>query len=166
MSKPNEYEQIWIIGGGFSGDSFCDEESEQILNHDPKDPCSHFIKYSAYEALQAKIEILESKESQYKSTVMATLEAKEALQAKLDKEWHDGYPNKLYGSEWFIAETKQGDKVFLKALLEEFSYDYKTADDTYFKKEVIARWMQSPDSKYIPFEKEPSINPVQSKSGG
>lgn len=38
-----------------------------------------------YEAIKSQVEILESKESQYKSTVMATLEAKEALQAKLDR---------------------------------------------------------------------------------
>lgn len=65
--------------------------------------------------------------------------------------WHDGYPDKCYGSEWFIAVTIHGDKVVLRALPEEWTYDYKTADETYIKKETIKKWAQFPESNFIPF---------------
>lgn len=64
-------------------------------------------------------------------------------------EWHEGAPPKPYSEEWFIAETTFGDRVVLKALPEEYSYDFKTADETYIKRDKIKRWMQFPDSDYI-----------------
>lgn len=63
--------------------------------------------------------------------------------------WHDGVPPKPWREEWFIAETTFNDRVVLKALPEEFAYDFKTADETYIKKDKIKRWMQFPDSGYI-----------------
>lgn len=63
--------------------------------------------------------------------------------------WHKGCPDKIYGSEWFIAETIHGDRVVLKTLPEEYSYDYKTADETYIMAKNIKRWMQFPDSQFI-----------------
>lgn len=65
-------------------------------------------------------------------------------------EWIDGYPNKIYASEWFIAQTKNRERVVLTSLPEEYAYDFKTADETYIKKENIVRWMQFPDSQFIP----------------
>jgi hypothetical protein len=38
--------------------------------------------------------------------------------------------------------------VVLKALPEEYAYDFKTADETYIKADKIAKWMQFPDSDY------------------
>lgn len=43
--KPEEF---WIIGGGFSGD---DDVGLQVLDFDPKDPCTHVIEYSVYNQL-------------------------------------------------------------------------------------------------------------------
>ena len=68
-------------------------------------------------------------------------------------QWHDGIPNSFRASEWFIAETTYGDRVVLKALPEGYSYDFKTADETFIKKDKIKRWMQFPDSEYLPIAK-------------
>lgn len=76
--------------------------------------------------------------------------------------WIDGYPNKIYASEWFIAQTKNRERVVLTALPEEYAYDFKTADETYIKKENIVRWMQFPDSQFIPALQPPQ--PVRSVS--
>jgi hypothetical protein len=76
--------------------------------------------------------------------------------------WIDGYPNKIYASEWFIAQTKNRERVVLTALPEEYSYDFKTADETYIKKENIVRWMQFPDSQFIQAIQPPQ--PVRSVS--
>lgn len=65
--------------------------------------------------------------------------------------WHEGAPPKPWCEEWFIAETTFNDRVVLKALPEEFAYDFKTADEIYIKKDKLRRWMQLPDSGYIPF---------------
>lgn len=64
--------------------------------------------------------------------------------------WIEGYPSKPWADEWFQAITEWGDRVVLIALPEEYSYDFKTADHTYIKKEKIKRWMQFPDSDYVP----------------
>ncbi|MFI5342836.1 MAG: hypothetical protein ACHQUC_01310 [Chlamydiales bacterium] len=70
--------------------------------------------------------------------------------------WREGCPDKVYGSEWFIAKLTNGSKVVLRELPEEFSYDYRTLDETYFKKELIKCWMQFPDSDFIPYESKPT----------
>ena len=66
-----------------------------------------------------------------------------------ERHWHDGEPPKPQRNEWFIAETIHGDKVCLKALPEEWTYDYKTADETYIMARNIKRWMRFPDSHFI-----------------
>lgn len=71
----------------------------------------------------------------------------------LKLEWRDGYPPNPWDKEWFIAETEFG-KMVLRALPEDYSYDFKTADETYIKKEKIKRWMQFPDSDFIAPESE------------
>jgi len=64
--------------------------------------------------------------------------------------WIEGYPKDFYSEEWFIAITIYGDRVVLKALPENYSYDFTTADGTYMKKENVKRWMQFPDSEFLP----------------
>ena len=68
---------------------------------------------------------------------------------ELRLEWRKGPPPKPWAEEWFIAETIYRDRVVLTALPEEYSYDFKTADETYMKAENVKRWMQFPDSGYI-----------------
>lgn len=63
--------------------------------------------------------------------------------------WIDGAPSHPWDKEWFIAQTTLGDKVVLTALPEEYTYDYKTADETYIKADKIKRWMPFPDSQYV-----------------
>jgi hypothetical protein len=63
--------------------------------------------------------------------------------------WLDGEPPHPWNQEWFIAETIYGDRVVLKALPEDHTYDYKTADETYMAARNIKRWMQFPDSEYV-----------------
>lgn len=73
-------------------------------------------------------------------------------------EWRNGAPPKPWSEEWFIAQTTYGDRVVLRALPEEYSYDFKTADETYIKRDKIAKWMQFPDSEYIaPFSKSGDV---------
>lgn len=75
--------------------------------------------------------------------------------------WFDGAPPHPWDKEWFIAQTTYGDKVVLTALPEEFTYDYKTADDTYIKRDKIRRWMQFPDSAYVEYAPaEPGASPA------
>lgn len=64
--------------------------------------------------------------------------------------WIEGYPKDFYAEEWFIAITIYGDRVVLKALPENYSHDFTTADGTYMKKENVKRWMQFPDSEFLP----------------
>lgn len=81
-------------------------------------------------------------------------ELKAALAEAQDKNglaWTDGEPPHPWKEEWFIAETAWGDRVVLKALPEEYSYDYTTADGTYIKADKIKRWMQFPATDYISF---------------
>jgi hypothetical protein len=63
--------------------------------------------------------------------------------------WREGSPPHPWDKEWFIAKTTFDDRVVLKALPEEYTYDFKTADDTYIKRDCITQWMQFPDSQYI-----------------
>lgn len=67
-------------------------------------------------------------------------------------DWHDGAPPKPWCDEWFIAQTTYGDRVVLTALPEEWTYDFKTADDTYIKADKIKRWMQFPDSQFLAYQ--------------
>lgn len=69
--------------------------------------------------------------------------------AELSRLWIQGYPDKVYASEWFIAKLKDGTRAVLKALPEEYSHDFKTADETYYTKDWVTKWMQFPDSNYI-----------------
>jgi len=64
--------------------------------------------------------------------------------------WLKGYPKDFYAEEWFIVITIYGDRVVLKALPENYSYDFTTADGTYMKKENVKKWMQFPDSEFLP----------------
>lgn len=63
--------------------------------------------------------------------------------------WHPGTPPSPWKNEWFIAETTWGDRVVLTALPEEYTYDFKTADETYIKADKIKRWMRFPDSEFV-----------------
>lgn len=66
--------------------------------------------------------------------------------------WIDGAPHKFYGEEWFLALTEWG-PVCLKALPEEWTYDFKTMDETYIKKDKVLKWMQLPTSQFIPLSR-------------
>lgn len=70
--------------------------------------------------------------------------------------WMDGEPPMPWRNEWFIAQTIRDDRVVLRALPEEYTYDYKTADETYFKASFIKRWMQFPDSSYTAPASQPA----------
>lgn len=64
-------------------------------------------------------------------------------------EWNDGEPPNPYRYEWFIAKMKGGRTVVAQALPESYSYDYTTADETYFRADRITRWMQLPNSEFV-----------------
>lgn len=64
--------------------------------------------------------------------------------------WYEGAPPKPWSEGWFIAITSFGDRVVLRALPEEYAYDFKTADETYIKRDRIVRWMPFPDREFVP----------------
>jgi hypothetical protein len=79
----------------------------------------------------------------------AERERDEARDANEVRGWHEGEPPKPWRDEWFIAETIQGARIVLKALPEEYSYDYRTADETYLMSRNVKRWMRFPDSEFV-----------------
>jgi hypothetical protein len=81
-------------------------------------------------------------------------------QERVHQIWIEGCPDKTYSSEWFIAKLVNGDRVVLRALPEGWTYDYKTADETYIKRGLIKSWMQFPDSQFIPYK---NITDLESK---
>lgn len=87
--------------------------------------------------------------SELKQQLATTQRLLAESQARSMPSWTDGIPGKPWCEEWFIAETIYGDKVVLRALPEEYAYDFKTADDTYMKASNIKRWMQFPGSQYV-----------------
>ncbi|MHB5109951.1 hypothetical protein ACYB78_03135 [Klebsiella pneumoniae] len=73
----------------------------------------------------------------------------------------DGRPlHGFYASEWFIAKLKNGEYAALKALPEEYSYDYRTNDGTYYTKDWVVGWMQAPDTEYRPNVKTPATDRI------
>jgi hypothetical protein len=76
-------------------------------------------------------------------------QTKAALEGATPGPWMPGEPPSPWREEWFIAKTIYGDKVVLRSLPEEWSYDYTTADHTYMIAANIVCWMQFPDSEYI-----------------
>lgn len=83
------------------------------------------------------------------SLLLELLKKESAASAVPALEWRNGEPPHPWREEWFIAETIYDDRVVLKALPEEYSYQYKTADETYMIAKNIKRWMQFPDSEFI-----------------
>lgn len=53
--KPHE---VWIIGGVYSGCSDMEDHQVEVLSVDPKDPCSHFVEFSALTDLRKENEAL------------------------------------------------------------------------------------------------------------
>jgi hypothetical protein len=70
--------------------------------------------------------------------------------------WGNGEPPKWF-SEWFIAVLDNGTKAVLRRLPKEFSYDYTTADETYFKAFRIKKWMQFPESEFVDLNALPDV---------
>lgn len=64
--------------------------------------------------------------------------------------WSNGHPQKGFPG-WFIAVLDTGERVVLKALSDENSYDYTTADLAYYKSYKVKKWMQFPDSDFLPW---------------
>lgn len=69
-------------------------------------------------------------------------------------------PHGFYASEWFIAKLKTGEYAALKALPEEYSYDYRTNDGTYYTKDWVVGWMQTPDTEYRPNVNTPATDRI------
>ena len=81
--------------------------------------------------------------------ITALLDEIEAL--RVDPKLHEGAPPHPWDTEWFIAITIYGDRVVLKELPDEYTYDYTTADGTYMLKSNVAKWMQFPDSQFVDY---------------
>jgi hypothetical protein len=77
-----------------------------------------------------------------------------ALAGHVPQAWQTGEPPKWF-DESFIARLDDGERVVLRRLPEEYTYDYTTADGTYYKAHRLASWMQFPDSQYLPLAATP-----------
>lgn len=72
-----------------------------------------------------------------------------SLEDYLPVVWRDGPPPHPWDQEWFIGLLDNDGRVVLKALPEEHSYDFRTADETYYSAFRIKMWAQFPDSEYV-----------------
>ena len=103
------------------------------------------LRDTAMQALKAQVEQLAAENSALINSSVCVLQ--------------DGRPlHGFYASEWFIAKLKNGEYAALKALPEEYSYDYRTNDGTYYTKDWVVGWMQTPDTEYRPNVKTPATN--------
>ena len=64
--------------------------------------------------------------------------------------WRIGAPDRVSGSEWFIAKDKHGRRVVLRRLDDNHSYDYEDGSGTYYADGIVAAWMQFPDAHFLP----------------
>ena len=69
-------------------------------------------------------------------------------------------PHGFYASEWFIAKLKNGQYAALKSLPEGYSHDYRTNDETYYTKDWVVGWMQTPDTEYRPNVETPATDAI------
>ena len=65
--------------------------------------------------------------------------------------WIEGAPPRPWNQEWFFAQMRNGQCITLKAREGDHDYNYTTADETYWAGDRIARWMQIPDTEFVPF---------------
>jgi len=65
--------------------------------------------------------------------------------------WIEGAPPRPWNQEWFFAQMRNGQCITLKAREGNHDYNYTTADETYWAGDRIARWMQIPDTEFVPF---------------
>jgi hypothetical protein len=65
--------------------------------------------------------------------------------------WIEGAPPRPWNQEWFFAQMRNGQCITLKAREGDHDYNYTTADETYWAGGRIARWMQIPDTEFVPF---------------
>jgi len=78
---------------------------------------------------------------------------------RAEPQWIPGIPPHPWNTEWFFAKLDDGAILALKLLPKEFTYDYTTADGTYFMERRIAKWMQTPDSDFVAF-RDPAPEPA------
>lgn len=95
------------------------------------------------------VSLILKSEAEMLERALSALRAQPPAREDAQPVWVDGVPTKHHAKEWFIAETTFGDRVVLTALPEEYTYDFKTADETYIKADRIKRWMPFPDSQYL-----------------
>jgi len=95
---------------------------------------------------------------------LAALKAQEPVAAV--GMWSEGRPPHPYGNEWFVARLKDGRKSILRALDEDHSYDYTTADESYLKADWVIGWAQFSDSCYLPYDAPVVSTEQQGVAGG
>ena len=112
-------------------------ELESALCETCKDPA---CEDSVIEYLKQKVARLEKENERLKDNAI---------------EWNEGWPKKHFFDgarnnkrEWFLALLTRGEMVVLTALPESYSYDFRTGEDTYIKKECVAKWSLLPESQW------------------
>ena len=73
---------------------------------------------------------------------------RDLLRAAAAGKWREGAPQNPWDSEWFLADIG-GSYAVLRPLPEEYTYDFTTADETYFMRHRVKRWAQLSDSEFV-----------------
>lgn len=112
--------------------------------------CSDLIcqRNENYDMIQIYLGSLENQRQQLSTSESQNKVLREALELASKERWQKGCPDKILGQDWFIAMLDNNQRVVLRSLPEEFSYDYTTADDTYYKSNRIKKWMQFLDGTF------------------
>ena len=93
-----------------------------------------------HEAMKKRVEELQEENTKLKEVAI---------------EWNEGFPKQHFFDgdranerEWFLAVLKGGGIVALTSLPENYTYDFKTAEDTYIMKELVTKWSLLPGSQW------------------
>ena len=155
------YELVYAIRGGMNEGAIC-YPGQRLSISEAAAEIERFAKAAqspelpdSAEAAEAELASRKRISEGYRQRVVELEVELAALKASGD--WIKGEPPSPWNTEWFFAKLKNGEYAVLHRLPEEYSYDYKTADETYLKKDNIVAWMQIPDSEFI--KPAPSAEP-------
>jgi len=76
------------------------------------------------------------------------------------KAWISGMPPFPWSSEWFLVRLNDGTEIELTKLPEEYSFNWKDREETYYKNSWVEKnvkeWKQKENSEYIDYSERPN----------
>ena len=119
---------------------------DKLFTFMSKDPCRYRLCEVTY---AAPVRALIAERDELRAQLATDKARITSLEDYLPVVWRDGPPPHPWDQEWFIGLLDNDGRVVLKALPEEHSYDFRTADETYYSAFRIKMWAQFPDSEYV-----------------